>query len=62
MNLEDNVYDAKHFYGYASSESLHYDEINFDRNVKLEDDLNIPQDNGIGYFVEVDLSYPDYIF
>ena len=37
---------------------LPYDEINFDRNVKLEDILNSPDDSLIGYSIEVDLRYP----
>ena len=37
------------------SESLPYDEIKFDNNVKLEDILSTPDDSDIGYFVEVDL-------
>ena len=40
---------------------LPYDEIKFDKNVKLEDILNTPDDSDIGYFVEVDLKYPDNI-
>ena len=43
------------------SEPLPYDEIKFDKDVKLEDILNTPDDNDIGYFVEVDLKYPDNI-
>ena len=43
------------------SEPLHYDEIKFDKNVKLENILNTPDDSDIGYFIEVDLSYPDSI-
>ena len=41
------------------SQSLHYDENKFDGIVKLEDILNTPDDSDIGYFVEVDLKYPD---
>ena len=41
------------------SEPLPYDEIKFDNNVKLEDILNTPVDGDIGYFNEVDLTYPD---
>ena len=37
------------------------DEIKFDRNVKLEDILNTPDDSDIGYFIEGDLKYPDNI-
>ena len=43
------------------SEYLPYDEIKFDKNVKLEDILNTPNDSNVGYFVEVDLRYPDNI-
>ena len=43
------------------SEPLPYDEIKFDKNVKLEDILNTPDDSDIGYFIEVDLIYPDNI-
>ena len=43
------------------SQMLPYDEIKFDRNVKLEDKLNTPDDSDIGYFIEVDLNYPDNI-
>ena len=43
------------------SEYLPYDEIKFDRNVKLADILNTPDDSDIGYFIEVDWKYPDHI-
>ena len=52
---------ANNLYGWALSESLTYDEIKFARLVKLEDILNTPDDSDIGYFVEVDLRYPDKI-
>ena len=52
-------FDANNLYGHSMSEPLPYDEIKFDNNVKLEDILNSPDDNDIGYFVEVDLKYPD---
>ena len=35
------------------SELLPYDKIQFDRDVKLEDILNTPDDSDIGYFIEV---------
>ena len=41
------------------SEYLPYDEIKTDKNVKLEDKLNTPDDSDIGFFIEVDLNYPD---
>ena len=37
------------------SEPLPYDEIKFDRDVKLEDILNTPDDSNVGYFIEADL-------
>ena len=43
------------------SEPFPYHEIKFDRNVELEDIINTPDDSDIGYFVEVDLKYPDNI-
>ena len=53
--------DGNSLYGCAMSEYLPYDAIQFDRNVKLEDILNTPDDSDIGYFIEVDLTYPDNI-
>ena len=53
--------DANNLYGWAMSESLPYDEIEFDRNVKLEEILNTPDDSDTGYFIEVELKYPDNI-
>ena len=43
------------------SQPLPFDEIMFDENVDLEEILNSPYDSDIGYFVEVDLKYPDNI-
>ena len=53
--------DANNLYGWAMSEYLPYHEIKFDRNVILEDIINTPGDSDIGYFIEVDLKYPDNI-
>ena len=53
--------DCTNLYGHSVSESLHYDEIKFDKNVELEDILNAPDDSKIGFFTEVDLKYPDNI-
>ena len=41
------------------SQPLPYDEIKFDKIVKLEDILNTPDVSDIKYFIEVDLKYPD---
>ena len=43
------------------SQPLPYDEIKFDKNVKLDDLLNTPDDSDIGYLIEVDLKHPDEI-
>ena len=40
-------------------EHLPNDENKFDRNVKIEDILNTPDDSDIGYFIEIDLKNPD---
>ena len=53
--------DATKLYGHSMSQPLPFDGIKFDNNVTLEDILNTPDDNDIGYFVEVDLTYPNNI-
>ena len=53
--------DANNLYCNSMSQYLPYDEIKFDNNIKLEDILNTPDDNDIGYFIEIDLKYPDNI-
>ena len=53
--------DATNLYGHSMIQPLPYDEIKFDKIVKLEDILNKDDDSDIGYFVEVDLRYPDNI-
>ena len=53
--------DANNLDGHSMSQSLPYDEIKFDNNVKLEGIINTPDDSDIGYFIEVDLKYPDNI-
>ena len=53
--------DANNLNGWAMSEPLPYDEIEFDNNVELEDILNNPDDSDIWYFIEVGLKYPDNI-
>ena len=54
-------FDANNLYGDSMSQPLPYDEIKYDNNIKLEDILNTPDDNDIGYLVECDLKYPDNI-
>ena len=53
--------DATNLYCHSMSEPLLYDEIQLDRDIKLEDILTTPDDSDIGYFIEVDLIYPDKI-
>ena len=53
--------DANNLYGHSMSQYLPYDEIKFDNTVKLEDILNTPDDSEKGYFIELDLIYPDNI-
>ena len=53
--------DANSLYGLAISEPLPFDEIKFDNIVKVEDIIKTPDDSDIGYFIEVDLKYPDNI-
>ena len=53
-------FDAKNLYGHSMSEPLPYDEIKYD-NAEIEDILCTSDDSDIGYFIEVDLTYPDSI-
>ena len=53
--------DANNLYGHSMCQYLPYDEIKFDNTIKLEDILNTPDDSDIGYFIELDLKYPDNI-
>ena len=65
IKSDDNIkilyIDANNLYGHSMSQYLPYDEIKFDNNISLEDILNTPDDSDIGYFIEVDLQYPDNI-
>ena len=53
--------DANISYGWAMSKYLPYQEIKFERSVKLDDNLNTSDKSDIGYFIESDLNYPDNI-
>ena len=61
MMIKRLYIDANNLYGHSMSQPLPDDEFKFDRNVKSEDILNTPDDSNIGYFVEVDIKYPDDI-
>ena len=59
-SVEKNIYmDATNLYGPSMSQMLPYDEINFEKDICLEEISNNPDDNDIGYFIEVVLKYPD---
>ena len=45
--------DATNLYGHSMSQPLPFDEIKFDKNVKLEDILNTPDDSDIGYLLKL---------
>ena len=59
--------DATNLYGHSMSQMLPYDEIEMwhgDPDLYknwLEEILNTPDDSDVGYFLEVDLKYPDNI-
>ena len=53
--------DANNLYGWAMTQSLPYGEIKFDKDAKLEDILNTPDDSDMEFFIECDLIYPDII-
>ena len=53
--------DTNNLDGHSMSQPLPFDEVKFDKNIILEDILNTPDDSDIGYFIEVDLKYPDNI-
>ena len=53
--------DANNLYGHSMFQTLPFDELSSDNNVKLEDILNTADDSNIGYFIEVDLTYPKNI-
>ena len=51
--------DAIILYGHSMSQPLPYNEITFDRNVKLPDIIKISDDSDIVYSAEVNLKHPD---
>ena len=66
-NKKISYMDATNLYGHSMSQFLPYDEIEMwhgypDKYWKwLDEILNTPDDSEIGYFLEVDLKYPDNI-
>ena len=53
--------DSNNLYGHSMSQPLPFDEIKFNQNIELEDILNTPDDSDVGFFIEVDLKYPNNI-
>ena len=59
--------EANNFYGHSMSEPLPYDEIEMWHGhsdlymKKVEEILKTPDNSDIGYFIEVDLRYPNNI-
>ena len=51
--------DMKHLCGWAMSEYLPYEEFKWLKNVDEFDVMSISEKSLIGYFLEVDLEYPD---
>ena len=57
--------DATNLYGHSVTQLLPYDEIEMWHGHshvflnKLEEISNTPDDNGIGYLIEIELKYPD---
>ena len=49
---------ATNLFGHSISQSLPYDELKFEKAICLIKILNTPDGNEIGFFLEVDLSYP----
>ena len=57
-NIKILYVDANNLYGHSMSQPLPYDEIKFEKDICLNEIFNTPDDNEIGYFLKVDLSYP----
>ena len=55
VNKKIKYVDANKFYGHSLSQYLPYDEIKYEKKVKLADILSTPEDSDYGCFVEVDL-------
>ena len=51
--------DKNNLYGWTMSEYLPYGEFNWVKNVDELDVVSINEKSDIGYFLEVDLDYPD---
>ena len=52
-------FDVNNLYGWAMTELLPYDDFIWVENIHNTDFYNISDDGDFGYFVEVDLKYPE---
>ena len=43
--------DAKNLYGHCMSQPLPFDEIKFEKEIRLKETKSAPDDNEIGYFL-----------
>ena len=59
MKIKVIIIDATNLYGWAMSKSLLFEELQFDKVVKLEDIFNFPGGSDFGCFIEVGLKYPN---
>ena len=53
--------DANNLFGHSMSQTLPFEEIKFEKINCVKVILNTPDDNEIGYFLEVDLRFTDNI-
>ena len=54
--------DMNNLYGWAMSEYLPYEGFEWLKNVDEIDVMSISEKSTIGFFLEVDLEYPDELF
>ena len=54
-------WDANNLYGWAMSQYLPYKNISLNSNINIDNILEVPDNNDIGYIIECDLEYPEEI-
>ena len=59
VEIKNTLYnDANNLFGWTMSQSLPYADIKFNKNVKLQDISDTPDDSDFGNIGEVDSKYP----
>ena len=53
--------DANNLYGWAMVQSLPFENLQINNNIKIEDILNTDDNSDVGYIVECDLIFPKEI-